>query len=93
MRAPDGNQSRDKFHAYGSSKTALNAFTVMLANELLESDISVNSVTPGHTATDLNQFKGTKTVEQGAGPIVNLATQNIQGITAKFFKDSGKASW
>ena len=93
LSTPGGNPSRDKFHAYGSSKTALNAFTVMLANELRESGISVNSVTPGHTATDLNQFKGTKTVEQGAAPIVNLATRNIQGITAKFFKDSGEASW
>jgi len=93
MSTPGGNPSRDKFHAYGSSKTALNSFTVMQANELRDSGISVNSVTPGHTATDLNQFKGTKTVEQGAAPIVKLATQNIPGITAKFFKDSGEASW
>ncbi|MBD1395074.1 SDR family NAD(P)-dependent oxidoreductase [Mucilaginibacter glaciei] len=93
MSVPGGNPSRDKFHAYGSSKTALNAFTVLLANELRESGISVNSVTPGHTATDLNQFKGTKSVEQGATPIVTLAAQNIPGITAKFFKDSGETSW
>ena len=87
------NLSRDKFHAYGSSKTALNAFTVMLANELRDSGISVNSVTPGHTATDLNQFHGTKTVEQGAVPIVKLATQFEQGVTAKFFKEGGYATW
>jgi NAD(P)-dependent dehydrogenase (short-subunit alcohol dehydrogenase family) len=93
MSTPGGNPSRDKFHAYGSSKTALNAFTVMLANELRDTGISMNSVTPGHTATDLNQFKGTKTVEQGAAPIVKLATQNVAGITAKFIKDSGEASW
>jgi NAD(P)-dependent dehydrogenase (short-subunit alcohol dehydrogenase family) len=88
-----GNSHRDKFHAYGSSKTALNAFTVMLANELREDGISVNSITPGHTATDLNQFQGTKTVEQGALPIVKLATQSQPGITAKFFKEGGEASW
>ncbi|QDW24851.1 SDR family NAD(P)-dependent oxidoreductase [Pedobacter sp. KBS0701] len=93
LSAPGGNPSRDKFHAYGSSKTALNAFTVMLANELRNSGISVNSVTPGHTATDLNQFQGTRTVEQGAMPIVKLATGLEHGITAKFFKEGGEASW
>jgi NAD(P)-dependent dehydrogenase (short-subunit alcohol dehydrogenase family) len=93
MSAQEGNSRRDKFHAYGSSKTALNAFTVMLANELRDSGISVNSVTPGHTATDLNQFRGTKTVEQGAMPIVKLATRSYPGITAKFFKDGGEAAW
>jgi NAD(P)-dependent dehydrogenase (short-subunit alcohol dehydrogenase family) len=93
LSTPGGKSSRDKFHAYGSSKAALNAFTVMLANELRESCISVNSVTPGHTATDLNQFHGTKTVEQGATPIVKLATESHPGITAKFFKDGGEALW
>jgi len=93
LATPGGNPSRDKYHAYGSSKTALNAFTVMLANELRDAGIGVNSVTPGHTATDLNQFRGTKTVEQGASPIVKLATQSQQGITAKFFKEEGEASW
>lgn len=93
LNTPGGNPGRDKFHAYGSSKTALNAFTVMLANELRDSGISVNSVTPGHTATDLNQFQGTRTIEQGAMPIVQLATQIGLGITAKFFKEGGEASW
>ena len=93
LSIPGGNPSRDKFHAYGSSKTALNAFTVMLANELLDSGISVNSVTPGHTATDLNQFQGTRTVEQGAAPIVKLATESQAAITAKFFKEGGEALW
>ena len=93
MSTPGGNPGRDKFHAYGSSKTALNAFTVMLANELRGKGISVNSVTPGHTATDLNQFQGTRTVEQGALPIVKLATQFDPDITAKFFKEGGEAGW
>ena len=84
---------RAKYHAYGSSKTALNAFTVMLANELYESGISVNSVTPGYTATDFNQFQGAKTVEQGAIAIVKLATNPRPAGTAKFFKDGGEVPW
>jgi len=87
------NTNRDKYNAYGSSKTALNAFTVMLANELHDTGIIVNSVTPGYTATDLNQFQGAKTPEQGAMPIVKLAIQSDPGITAKFFKDGGEAAW
>ncbi|SDG64250.1 SDR family NAD(P)-dependent oxidoreductase [Mucilaginibacter sp. P19] len=91
--AADRNSNRAKYHAYGSSKTALNAFTVMLANELYDTGISVNSVTPGYTATDLNQFQGAKTAEQGALPIVKLATQSQPRVTAKFFKDVGEAGW
>jgi NAD(P)-dependent dehydrogenase (short-subunit alcohol dehydrogenase family) len=87
------NTNRDKYNAYGTSKTALNAFTVMLANELRGTGITVNSVTPGYTATDLNQFQGAKTVEQGALPIVNLATQSDPDATAKFFKDGGEVPW
>ncbi|MDB5024923.1 MAG: short-chain dehydrogenase/reductase [Mucilaginibacter sp.] len=60
-----------------------------------ESDtgIGVNSVTPGYTATDLNQFQGAKTAEQGASPIVELATQSDPDTTAKFFKDGGEVPW
>jgi NAD(P)-dependent dehydrogenase (short-subunit alcohol dehydrogenase family) len=91
--APERNPNRAKYHAYGSSKTALNAFTVMLANELNDIGISVNSVTPGYTATDLNEFQGAKTVEQGAIPIVKLAIQSQPHVTAKFFKDGGEVGW
>jgi NAD(P)-dependent dehydrogenase (short-subunit alcohol dehydrogenase family) len=91
--SPDRNPGRDKYHAYGSSKTALNAFTVMLANELRDSGISVNSVTPGYTATDLNQFQGAKTAEQGAVAIIKLATQSRPDITGKFFRDEGEVAW
>jgi NAD(P)-dependent dehydrogenase (short-subunit alcohol dehydrogenase family) len=93
LSTPAGNLNWHKYHAYGASKTALNAFTVMLANELQDTGISVNSVTPGHTATDLNQFQGIKTVEEGVISIVKLVTQSSPIITAKFFKDGGEASW
>jgi NAD(P)-dependent dehydrogenase (short-subunit alcohol dehydrogenase family) len=91
--AAERNPNRAKYHAYGCSKTALNGFTVMLANELSASGISVNSVTPGYTATDLNQFQGGKTVEQGAAAIVKLALNPVPPGTAKFFKDGGEVQW
>jgi NAD(P)-dependent dehydrogenase (short-subunit alcohol dehydrogenase family) len=90
---PNRNTNRDKYNAYGASKTAVNAFTIMLANELRAEGISVNSVTPGYTATDLNQNQGSKTVEQGAATIVKLVTGSRPDITAKFFKDGGEVAW
>lgn len=86
------NPNWNNFHAYGSSKTALNTFTVMLANELSSTNFNVNSVTPGYTATDLNQFQGAKTVEQGVHPIVKLATLP-PGTTGKFFREEGEVPW
>jgi NAD(P)-dependent dehydrogenase (short-subunit alcohol dehydrogenase family) len=91
--AAERNPNRARFHAYGCSKTALNGFTVMLANELSGAGISVNSVTPGYTATDLNQFEGGKTAEQGAAAIVRLAKNPVPPGTARFFKDGGEVEW
>jgi NAD(P)-dependent dehydrogenase (short-subunit alcohol dehydrogenase family) len=87
------NSSRGNFHVYGSSKTAINAVTLMLSSELREEGISVNSVTPGFTATGLNNYQGKKTAEQGAHPIVKLAIESNLGVTGKFFKDGGEAPW
>ena len=41
--------------AYQSSKTALNALTVLYAKELRSAGIKVNAVCPGYRATDLNR--------------------------------------
>ncbi|MBW2963030.1 SDR family oxidoreductase [Mesonia aestuariivivens] len=79
--------------AYGASKTAVNAFTVMLANELEDSPFQVFSVTPGYTSTDLNDHQGTKTVEEGAAPIVKIATESTSFTSGKFYGDQGEVSW
>lgn len=90
---PQENSSRSDYHVYGSSKTAINVLTLMLASELREAGISVNSVTPGFTATELNHHKGSKTVAQGAGPIVKQAKEADRGVTGKFLKNGGEAPW
>jgi len=81
------------YDAYSCYKTALNAFTVMLANEYSDTNFKINSVTPGYTATDLNQHKGTQTVEQGAKVIVKYATVDNSGPTGKFLKEDGEIDW
>ncbi len=78
---------------YSASKTALNAFTVRLANELRSKSVKVNSACPGFVATDLNQHRGTRTVQQGAEIIVRLATLPDDGPTAGFFNDAGAIPW
>jgi NAD(P)-dependent dehydrogenase (short-subunit alcohol dehydrogenase family) len=78
---------------YAASKTALNAFTVRLANELRKKHIKVNAACPGYVATDLNRHTGARTVEQGAEVIVRLATLPDDGPTGGFFNDAGPVPW
>jgi len=79
--------------AYNSSKAALNMFTVILAHELKDTKIKVNSADPGYTATDLNHNSGPKTVEQGASIIFDLATLPESGATGGYFDDQGVVAW
>ncbi|AVF05735.1 MULTISPECIES: SDR family oxidoreductase [Devosia] len=69
---------------YGASKTALNAITLAFAIELEEEGIKVNAVTPGFTATALNNYEGTDTVEQGAAEAVRVALLGSEGPTGTF---------
>lgn len=90
--------NRSDFHAtqlmaYSASKTALNAFTVMLAKELQNSPFKINSVTPGYTATDLTQYAGGHTADQAARIIVQYATLDAEGPSGGFFGESGRISW
>ncbi|UCI05539.1 SDR family NAD(P)-dependent oxidoreductase [Mesorhizobium sp. B1-1-8] len=78
---------------YGSSKTALNAVTVAFARELAPQGIKVNAAAPGYTATDLNGFKGHRTVQQAAEIIIRLATLDAAGPTAGYFNDDGPLPW
>jgi NAD(P)-dependent dehydrogenase (short-subunit alcohol dehydrogenase family) len=78
---------------YSTSKTALNAFTVWLANQLRDTRIKVNAACPGYVATDLNRHTGPRSVEQGAEIIVRLATLPQDGPTGGFFNDAGSVPW
>jgi NAD(P)-dependent dehydrogenase (short-subunit alcohol dehydrogenase family) len=84
--AEDRNPNWDLYDAYSSSKTALNAFTLALANAYRNSKYRINSVTPGYTATDLNGFQGAQTAEQGARYIVNFVMRGADAPSGKFYK-------
>jgi NAD(P)-dependent dehydrogenase (short-subunit alcohol dehydrogenase family) len=79
--------------AYNSSKTSLNALTVMWAHALRDDGITVNSADPGYVATDLNRHSGNTTVEQGAEIIVKLAAPATDGTTGTFQAASGPRPW
>jgi NAD(P)-dependent dehydrogenase (short-subunit alcohol dehydrogenase family) len=79
--------------AYTISKTALNAMTVLLANELRDSGIKVNAVCPGYAATDLNQFQGTKTPQEAVKVIVRYALLAHDGPTGGFFNEEAPLPW
>ena len=79
--------------AYNSSKAALNAITLMYADELRDEGVLVNAVSPGFTATDLNGHSGPLTVEQAAAVPVNAATLPDDGPTGRFFSQYGEAPW
>lgn len=66
---------------YPSSKAALDMLTVMYAKELRETGIKVNAANPGYTATDFNDHRGFRSVQEGAEPSVYLATLPDDGPT------------
>jgi NAD(P)-dependent dehydrogenase (short-subunit alcohol dehydrogenase family) len=67
--------------------------TVQLAFELRDARIKVNSADPGFTATDLNQYRGYQSVEQGASEAVRLALLPADGPTGGFFSSAGRDPW
>lgn len=78
---------------YGPSKTALNAITLAFALDLESTRIKVNAAEPGFTATDLNNFEGTRTVEQAAREPVRLALLDADGPTGTFSNEDGPLPW
>jgi NAD(P)-dependent dehydrogenase (short-subunit alcohol dehydrogenase family) len=78
---------------YSSSKAALNAITIAFASDLESTGIKVNAAAPGFTATDLNNFEGTRTVEQAAREPVRLALLDASGPTGTFSDENGPVPW
>jgi NAD(P)-dependent dehydrogenase (short-subunit alcohol dehydrogenase family) len=87
------NPRRGMFGAYSWSKTALNAVTLAFAVELESTGIKVNAACPGFTATDLNNFEGTRTVQQAAREPVRLALLDANGPTGTYSNEDGPLPW
>jgi NAD(P)-dependent dehydrogenase (short-subunit alcohol dehydrogenase family) len=93
LNADPKNPHRSMFGTYSSSKAALNAVTLAFASALESTAIKVNAACPGFTATDLNNFQGTRTVQQAARQPVRLALLDENGPTGTFSNEDGPLPW
>ena len=89
---PDWKYAPVKVLAYCASKAALNMLTVQLAYEFRDGSITVNSINPGYTATDLNRNSGPQTLAEGAAEIVRVALLDLP-LTGKFLETGGEIPW
>ena len=90
---PQGEHLRQIFGMYSASKTALNAVTIGFALDLKAEGIKVNAACPGYTKTALNNFHGTRTVQEAAREPVRLALLDDNGPTGSYSNDDGPLPW
>jgi NAD(P)-dependent dehydrogenase (short-subunit alcohol dehydrogenase family) len=88
---PDRTESKIISLAYCSSKSALNMLTSQYAKAY--SEIRINAVDPGYTATDLNNHSGHQTVQEGTDAIVAMAKIGPDGPTGTFSNRHGTVPW
>jgi NAD(P)-dependent dehydrogenase (short-subunit alcohol dehydrogenase family) len=79
--------------AYRTSKTALNALTRLLADELHGTDVLINALCPGWVRTEMGGPEATREVQAGADTIVWLATLPTGGASGGFFRDRQPIPW
>ncbi|WP_295125482.1 SDR family oxidoreductase [uncultured Chitinophaga sp.] len=82
-----------KTFAYNSSKTALNAYTVHLANAYADTPLKVNSAHPGWLKTDMGTEYAPMEVSEGVETISWLATLPDDGPSGGFFHKQEKIDW
>jgi NAD(P)-dependent dehydrogenase (short-subunit alcohol dehydrogenase family) len=95
---PSDNPYHNKMAVYQSSKTALNMYTVTLADELRETPFKVNMVCPGYTQTDFTGQQGTSTPLEAGMRIAKYALIGEDGPTGKYiseeyFPDPASCPW
>ena len=89
----DPQLMENKFLAYSASKAAVNMLTVAFGRELRDTPIKINSAAPGYTATEMNNYSGHQTVEQGALASVRLATLPADRSTGSCLDVNGIVPW
>jgi len=79
--------------AYRVSKAALNVLTRMLAVELKDTGVLVNSMCPGWVRTRMGGPKAARTPGEAARTAVWLATLPASGPSGGFFRDRKRIAW
>ncbi len=93
LNSDPANPHRSMFGNYSVSKSAAHAVTLAFALALESTRIKVNAACPGFTSTALNNFRGTRSVEEGAREPVRLALIGADGPTGTFSDESGPVPW
>lgn len=89
---PD-NPHRTMFGNYSVSKAAAHAVMLAFAIPLEGTNIKVNAACPGFTSTALNNFRGTRSLQEGAREPVRLALLGPDGPTGTFSDEDGPVAW
>jgi NAD(P)-dependent dehydrogenase (short-subunit alcohol dehydrogenase family) len=90
---PSSKVYHHKVFGYDASKTALNAFTVHLADELRDTKIKVNSADPGWVKTDMGGAGADLEITEGGKTSAQLATLSDDGPTGGFFHMGESLPW
>ena len=78
--------------AYRLSKSALNALTIVLSQELSSKNIKVNAICPGWVKTDMGGYDATLTVKKSVESIKKFALSN-NFPNGKFLRHSEVLPW
>ena len=93
MADPDSATADVGAPAYRLSKAALNAVTTLIAKEVRDDNILVNSACPGWVRTDMGGDQAPLTPEQGADTPVWLATLPDDGPSGAFYRARNPIPW
>lgn len=93
LNSDPSNAHRAMFGNYSVSKTASHAVMLAFALALEHTNIKVNAACPGFTSTALNNFNGTRSLEEGAREPVRLALIGDDGPTGTFSDENGIVPW
>jgi len=82
-----------KTFSYNSSKAALNAFTIHLADELKNTPIKVNSIHPGWVKTEMGTDAAPMEIPEGAKTSVEAALLGPDGPNGRFIHLGQELPW
>jgi NAD(P)-dependent dehydrogenase (short-subunit alcohol dehydrogenase family) len=91
--AVDSPIAAAKAFAYNASKSALNAFTVHLADALRGTAIKANAIHPGWVKTELGGAHATDEIVGSGKASARLATIGADGPTGGFFDRDNPLPW
>ncbi len=78
---------------YDTSKAALNAFTILIAEELRSTPLKINAIHPGWLRTEMGGAQANMSAEEGARIAVKYATLDETGPTGGFFFLDERLPW